>query len=66
MVQRQIKPKVFKIAGAWLWTCNHFAPCGDEFYPEHYRDPWTAAMTTAIKHYVAYHYVSEEMEEFDV
>lgn len=56
------KPKVFKMAGVWLWVCHHGAPCGDEFRDKDYRDSWTAAVVTAVKHYVEFHYVADQPE----
>lgn len=49
------KPKVIKMCGTWLWTCNHSGPVGDEFRPGEWRDPWTAALATARKHAAAFH-----------
>lgn len=60
------KPKVFKMAGVWLWTCDHDAHVGDEFRPESYRDPWCAAEAAAVKHYAQWHYTvggAEVLEE---
>lgn len=54
-----IKPKVFKMAGVWLWTCgpntDHHGPVGDEFRAGQWRDPWTAVLAAATKHAVSYH-----------
>lgn len=54
-----MKPKVFKIAGRWMWTCHHSAPVGDEFRAEHYRDPWCAALAAAVKHSAQWHNPAE-------
>lgn len=63
-----IKPKVFKMAGVWLWSCDHAGHVGDEFPAHSYRDPWCAAQAAAIKHYAQWHYSmggAEVLDEVD-
>jgi hypothetical protein len=50
-----VKPRVLKMAGSWLWTCDHEGMVGDVFAQGEYRDPWSAAMATAIKHVALHH-----------
>jgi hypothetical protein len=56
------KPKVFKMGGEWMWTCNHTAPVGDQFSPADYRDPWCAATAGALKHASLWHNPDEGEE----
>lgn len=56
------KPQVIKMHDCWLWRCYHAGWVGDSFNYGQYRDPWTAALTTAIKHWVLFHYVGNGEE----
>lgn len=47
---------MFKMAGAWLWTCKHGGHlASDQFRAGQWRDPWSAALAGATKHSVCYH-----------
>jgi hypothetical protein len=50
-----VKPKVFKIAGFWIWQCNngHHGTVGEEY--KNVRDPWSVALSMANKHADLYH-----------
>lgn len=50
-----MKPKVYKIAGVWVWECDHSGRVGDEFWPDAHRDPWSCAQAAAVKHHAQFH-----------
>ena len=60
------KPVMFKIAGAWVWRCDHGGRVGDEFHSGRWRDPWTACLAAAIRHTTQFHDATETADELDV
>lgn len=56
------KPRVMKMAGIWLWTCEHDGRVGDEYRSSEYRDAWTAALSGAVRHTALFHNTTEGEE----
>jgi hypothetical protein len=61
-----MKPKMFKIGGAWIWQCDHNGTVGDQFPEDAWRDSWTACLAAASKHAMLYHDDSEPVEIFEL
>ena len=58
------RPRVTKMAGKWLWTCDHGqGPMGDCLDPADWPDAYSAVTALAIKHHERYH---AELEEVDL
>lgn len=55
-----MRPRVFKIAGHWVWTCQHPNRAGESVisgsYGPGWRDPWTACLTEALRHVADQHH----------
>jgi len=53
------KPRVFKAAGAWLWTCDHDGGVGDVLHASDWAGGWAAAYVLAAKHFATFHGADE-------
>jgi hypothetical protein len=64
---QRTKPEVLKMAGHWLWRCDHGdGPMGDTLDPVDWPDAYTAVLAFAIRHYERYHADHEIVEEWRV
>lgn len=62
------KPRMFKIAGAWVWLCEHpvGATVGDTFYGGDWRSAWDACLGAVTKHAMLYHNDEEPVETIEL
>lgn len=61
-----LRPKIFKMGGAWLWECDHNGTVGDTFFEDDWCDPWTACLAAATKHAMLWHNDSEPVETYEL
>jgi hypothetical protein len=57
------RPRVFKIAGCWVWACQHSAGAPNRVTTAVWADAWTAAMVMATTHFVTQHDNGDVHEE---